>query len=272
MGNRFGYSFPAMPDDQNENEDINRLWDELTDFRAGHSAAARDHLMEFLRARLKAKNVVWVGAVRTGEDKEDPLRGWRIGTVHYLHADALNEAAVAKMKKLWAKREADPVNLLSVRGAGEEFRAFTMRQAMPPEWFQAAYYETFYAGRAIFDALIALFPVNRDAESVFLIHADEQRGAFTDADIAFVSRALRGIKWFHRDLMLGQGLLVASAPLSPAERKVLKELLGDATEKEIAQRLDLAASTVHQYVTSVYRKYGVKGRAGLMSLWLNRAK
>lgn len=259
-----------MPD--SHNEDIDRLRDELTDFDAGQSSAAFDHLMTFLSTRLNARNVGWISAVRTVVGDDDPLQGWRIGTTRYLHDDALNEDTIAKMKKLWAKREVDRLSLFSVQGAGEKFRVFSLRQAMPPEWFQTPYFEVFYAGRGIFDTIFALFPVNRDAESCFIIHADERRGPFTDNDITFAARVLRGIKWFHRDLMLKQGELVASAPLSPAERKVLRELLTDATEKEIAVRLDLASSTVHQYVTSLYRKYGVKGRAGLMSLWLNRAK
>jgi PAS domain S-box-containing protein len=56
--------------------------------------------------------------------------------------------------------------------------------------------------------------------------------------------------------------------LAPYERKVLELLLTEATEKQIAERLGLAVSTTHSYVTGIFRKYGVRGRAGLMSLWL----
>ena len=97
-----------------------------------------------------------------------------------------------------------------------------------------------------------------------------QRGAFSDQDTALVARVLRGLKWFHRRLMLEHHLLVASTPLSPAERRTLSELLTSAPEKEIAARLGLSANTVHQYAKAIYRKYGVKGRTGLVSLWLNR--
>ncbi|SEQ30331.1 regulatory protein, luxR family [Azotobacter beijerinckii] len=70
--------------------------------------------------------------------------------------------------------------------------------------------------------------------------------------------------------MLNRGLQLASVPLAPYERKVLQLLLTEATEKQIAERLGLAVSTTHSYVTSVFRKFGVRGRAGLMSLWLNQ--
>jgi PAS domain S-box-containing protein len=56
--------------------------------------------------------------------------------------------------------------------------------------------------------------------------------------------------------------------LAPYERKVLELLLTEATEKQIAEKLGLAASTTHSYITGIFRKYGVRGRAGLMSLWL----
>lgn len=70
--------------------------------------------------------------------------------------------------------------------------------------------------------------------------------------------------------MLNRGLQLASVPLAPYERKVLQLLLTEATEKQIAERLGLAVSTTHSYVTSIFRKFGVRGRAGLMSLWLRQ--
>lgn len=54
--------------------------------------------------------------------------------------------------------------------------------------------------------------------------------------------------------------------LAPYERRVLQLLLTEASEKQIAQRLELAVSTTHSYATGIYRKLGVKGRLGLMSL------
>ena len=50
-----------------------------------------------------------------------------------------------------------------------------------------------------------------------------------------------------------------------------KEGVTDATEKGIARQIGLAESTTHQHVVAIFRKYGVKSRAGLMSLWLNRS-
>jgi PAS domain S-box-containing protein len=78
----------------------------------------------------------------------------------------------------------------------------------------------------------------------------------------------RDVTALKRASIVDRGLALASAPLAPHERKVLELLLTDASEKQIAQRLGLAVSTTHSYVTGIFRKFGVRGRAGLMSLWL----
>ncbi|MGY2487991.1 helix-turn-helix transcriptional regulator [Cupriavidus sp. CP313] len=78
----------------------------------------------------------------------------------------------------------------------------------------------------------------------------------------------RDVTALKKESILDLGLALSSVPLAPHEQKVLRLLLTDASEKQIAQRLGLAVSTTHSYVTGIFRKFGVRGRAGLMSLWL----
>lgn len=78
----------------------------------------------------------------------------------------------------------------------------------------------------------------------------------------------RDVTALKKKSVLDRGLMLASTPLAPHEQKVLQLLLTDASEKQVAQRLGLAVSTTHSYVTGIYRKFGVRSRAGLMSLWL----
>lgn len=66
------------------------------------------------------------------------------------------------------------------------------------------------------------------------------------------------------------GRLAGGKPLAPREREILALLLTEATEKQIADQLGLAFSTTHSYITAIFRKFGVRGRAGLMSLWLQQ--
>nr|WP_285230655.1 helix-turn-helix transcriptional regulator [Stenotrophomonas sp. ISL-67] len=66
--------------------------------------------------------------------------------------------------------------------------------------------------------------------------------------------------------------LLGVAHLAPHEKRVLQLLLTEATEKQIAEKLGLAVSTTHSYVTLIFRKFGVRSRAGLMALWLQAMK
>ena len=118
------------------------------------------------------------------------------------------------------------------------------------------------------DTLYAAFPINEDAESVFGLFREMGQPRFTSDERDTLAYALRGLKWFHRQLMLSHGLLIASQPLTPVERRVLQLLLARASKKDIGGSLGLTANSVHQYVVSVFRKFGVNSRAALMSLWL----
>ena len=115
------------------------------------------------------------------------------------------------------------------------------------------------------------FPVNEDAESWFGIHRALDCPPFTEAERDVIAYALRGIKWFHRQLMLSHGLLLAATPLTPNERRVLHLLLTGRSEKLIAAELDRSYHTVHECVTAIFRKFGVNNRAALMALWLGKA-
>jgi len=257
---------PALaPDVQDA---IHHLWDELADFDASQTEAALRHLEETLCRLAGPWNVRWNGAVRVNEQfGDDPLQGWRIAALQGLHptAPVPVDPKTKQIVQLWDQRKIDPSFLLPMPGVGS-FRTYSFRRQLPPDWFDTPFYLHFYASRGVYDALYVGFPLNANAESHFGFYARER---FTDGQIALLAYALRGIKWFHRRLMLSHGLLVASSPLTAVERRVLTLLLTRASEKQIADQLGLAASTVHQYVVTLFRKFGVRNRAWLMSLWLN---
>lgn len=248
------------------------LWDELSDFDASQSELATTHLLETLCEMSGAWNATWGGAVRmdpvAAEGVADPLRGWRVGAMTSLrvvppHPD---DGHFREILKRWDRREIDPSFLLPLREVGR-FRRYSFRRELPAEWFGSPFYQCFYESMGTRDAVFIAFPLNDDAESHFGFYG---RQGFDDETIDLLAAALRGIKWFHRQLMLGHGLLAASAPLTPAERRVMHLLLTEASEKCIAEQIGIAASTVHQHVVSLFRKFGVRSRAGLTCLWLNR--
>jgi len=258
-----------MPALEHQTEDaIHCLWDELADFDASQTEAALRHLQLGLCRLAGTWNVRWNGAVRVNEQYgDDPLQGWRMPAMQVLHpmTPLPVDPATKEIVQLWNRRKMDPSFLLPLPNIGT-FRTYSFRRQLPPEWFDSPFYTQFYAARGVHDALYVGFPLGPNAESHFGFYAHDR---FSDTQIALLAYALRGIKWFHRRLMLSHGLLIASAPLTATEHRVLAVLLTDLTEKQMAQHLGLAVSTVHQHVVSLFRKYGVRNRAGLMSLWLN---
>lgn len=112
------------------------------------------------------------------------------------------------------------------------------------------------------------FPLNADAESVFMIDRMGSAPHFSLAEVKLAATILRGIRCFHRRLFMDRALLICDKPLSPVARRVLQKLLTGMSEKEIAESLGQSASTTHKYVKTVYARFGVNARAALMSLWL----
>jgi DNA-binding NarL/FixJ family response regulator len=59
------------------------------------------------------------------------------------------------------------------------------------------------------------------------------------------------------------------ALLTEAQMRVFAELITGATEIQIAQRLNLAKSTVHNHAKSIYSTLGVHSRAELIRRFLD---
>ncbi len=248
---------------------IHCLWDELSDFDVSRTDIALRHLQTRLCRMVDAWNSTWGGAIRVDPRPGggDPLQGWRVAVTRVLHPFEApdDDGPFEELQSRWNDREMDPSFLQPMRNVGE-FRTYGHRRDMPPEWFDGPVYRAFSARYGTVDSLWVGFPINADAESHFGFYS---RNVFTGRDYALLAYALRGIKWFHRQVMLTCGPLVARSALTPTERKVLALLLTEATEKQIAARLGLAVSTTHQHVVAVFRKFGVRSRAALMTLWLS---
>lgn len=76
----------------------------------------------------------------------------------------------------------------------------------------------------------------------------------------------------HRWLVwldLSHGPVSHPGGIPSQQRKVLLSLLRGMSEKQMASELNLNINTAHLYVKQLYRLFGVRNRASLMSLWLN---
>lgn len=247
---------------------IHTLWDDLADFDAAQVDLALNHLMQGLCTLVDAQNADWIGAVRLDDaGRTDPAGGWRPPVMRFLHTNEKLVAAVKEQSRRLDQRLINKAVTAMISQAGE-FRAARLSDAVAPEWFESDFYETYYRDCDREDAIYVAFPVNEDAESWFGVFRAIGQPRFTAAERDAVAYALRGIKWFHRQLLLSHGLLVAGTPLTQTERHVLQGLLTGQAEKQIAADLGRSYHTTHGYVTAIYRKFAVNNRPALMALWL----
>ena len=252
-------------------EQVHVLWDGLADFDAAQVDQALDYLMQGLCALVDAQNADWIGAVRLADNsRKDPASGWRPPVVRFLHPTDKLVAAVKEQSRRLDQRFINDAAANIVAQSGR-FRACRLCDVVPPEWFASDFYRDYYKDCDREDAIYVAFPVNDDAESYFGIFRAVGQPPFTTQERDTLAYALRGLKWFHRQLLLSHGLLVAGKPLTQVERCVLQGLLTGKTEKQIAVEQGQSRHTTHEHVSNIYRKYGVNNRPALMALWLGGA-
>ena len=252
-------------------ERVHALWDELADFDAASNDVALIHLLAAICELVEAQNATWFGAVRMADVLPgDPVGGWRPRMIRHLHPTPPIHKTAVEQTEMLEQGSVDITTVRNVELAGR-FRANRLIDLVPESWFQSTYYRTYYLVIGQIDAIWAGIPVNEDAEVYIGVHRNATHRRFSETDREIVAYALRGLKWFHRQQMLGQGLLVAKSPLSPVERSVLQGLLAGLSEKQVAATQGHSYHTTHEYVCSQYRKFGVKNRAGLMALWLGKS-
>lgn len=251
-------------------EHIHALWDKLSDFDAAQVDTALSFLLHSLCELVDAQNADWIGVVRLPDSlPNDPVHGWRPPVVQLLHP---NEKFLATVKEQTRKLEfgvADEVPTRVIAMSGQ-FRACRLCDVAPEGWFKSDFYRDYYQECGHDDAIYVAFPVNQDAESYFGVFRGNGQPSFTVQERDAVAYTLRGIKWFHRQLLLSHGLLIAEKALTPIERQVLQGLLNGLSEKEVAAAQGHSPHTTHEYVTAIYRKFGVNNRSALMALWLGK--
>lgn len=267
-------------DRQEDMARVYRLWDEVARFPCEKTDEALKYLTREIKHLLDADNVRWLATVRVVKGaaaRKDVLQGWRMRggyTMVPLPPKYLKYTA-------WWFQHQDravkgfPIGLATetmIKGMGK-FQVHRMRDGWIPfrEFRESEHYKLHYTALNLSDRIWLSFPLNGDAESLFLVDRHGRSAHFSKADADLAALILRGLAWFHRRLFLDHGLLIGDEPLSPTSRRILQKLLTGMTEKEIAGEMNQTLSTTHSYIKTIYRRFGVQGRAGLMALWLGSA-
>ena len=256
--------------------EVFELWDELDDFAKNETDAALFHCLKRICGWLDAQDGFWTGIVHIMANASrnkvdaDALSGWRVRALRPMH---LPDESSRVIKKILKGSDADPgATSVALAATAGRFRAYTLQSGCLVDvdaFRQTDHYDFYYRSRDIRDRIWIASPVNVDTESIFCFDRMGDKPPFDETHLELAAFALRGIKWFHRQLMLSHGLGLCDEPLTTAERRVIQGLLSGAAEREIAEAMKLSPGTVHQYATRVYQKFAVRGRVEFTALWLS---
>lgn len=250
---------------------VHKLWDELAAFGAFRTEGALEHVLAGLADLLDAQQAYWLGTVRMVHiGPNDPVKGWRPRGIHYLHSADKFETLYHDQRRRIEAGKANPSIAPKVRDAGR-FRVLIQHEIVPGGWLGSELHDRVYAPFGIQDIILVATPLGPDVESWFVFeriqHPDP---CFGQDERTLLDFAVRPLHWLHHRIMLQRGIILADKPLTPSERRMLSELLTDKSEREIAETLELTPTTVHTYSKRIIRKFNVRGRAGLMALWLGQ--
>ncbi|MBO9547003.1 helix-turn-helix transcriptional regulator [Caulobacter sp.] len=252
--------------DEREFQAIGLLWGELTEFPAGDVAGAREHCFAELARIIGSENVFWVAAHQAAPDAGDLLDGWRPRAVARLHSNPALDQKLADVIRQMNGATVDPMTLANNREAGRT-RAFLRGELVADEtWERSALVNETLRPRGVRDRIIATLPLPGGREAHIGLDRGPSDRFFGERERDLLHLFLLGSQAFHHEQFLAYG--VALPALTPRERAVLSLLLTEMTEREIGEALGLTWRSTHQYCVSIFRKCGVRGRLGLMALWL----
>jgi len=138
------------------------------------------------------------------------------------------------------------------------------------EWYASKAFNDYHRRAGIDHQLTSIYQRRRsDAVSCLTLPRALGDRDFSDYECALAA-------FFHYELgrligrALASGLDPHSDSLSPRLRETLTYLLEGDSEKQAALRMGLSCTTVHQYVTMLYRRFDVRSRAELLARVLRR--
>ena len=138
-------------------------------------------------------------------------------------------------------------------------------------WYRSVAWNEYRRPMTLDDQLTSVYRIPGAGISVIALH----RGR---GEREFSPRERRVLSFFHGELglLIGRSLVSALEPspdkLSPRLRQTLACLVEGDTEKQVAARLGLSPTTTHQYVTALYRHFGVTSRAQLLAHIIQRIR
>lgn len=245
----------------------------IHELAAGETSKALARFKRLLEQRLCGHQCMWMASFRGdyGRDfwQTELMDGWKVIDISTPLHGRLDYAVEKEIYFALAKEHGlDPQAEFTIRNAGKT-RVHLIEDAISIEQWDDHWMSEVLQGQGSCDRMAGVFNLSEVSESVFILDRPPGGDRFTRADADAFYELLTEFPRLHYWLMLERGIVSpAQKPLSPKEREVLRELLGGRTETEIAEHLELTKGVLHNYVTALYRNYGVSSRYELVQLWL----
>ncbi len=223
-------------------ECIHTLWDELARYPATQADEACRHLLRTVSDWIGATHAAWLGSVRVldGADSEtDPLFGWRVKSIQF--EPPLPKIILAAARMLLARNGRDPgMTVVAMARHSGSFRVNRLHDGFIDfEAFRKTdHYAQHYRRFKVNDRLWIGCPVSPMAESFVVFDKRRPGQFFTDEQAELAATVMRGLTWLQLSLLLHHGIGLTTSPLTAMERRVLRLLLTDRTEKQIAEALN----------------------------------
>ncbi|MEQ8504391.1 MAG: LuxR C-terminal-related transcriptional regulator [Rhodospirillales bacterium] len=227
---------------------------------------------EYVSEAVVADSVTWLAgyAGMFGQEcwKAELLDGWKVIEMIYPpESDKTGKVAYAEYMQFAKTHGIDALTEVALDTTGKtrvvhiddiDWEKFKTH----PE--KKKFYERFDIGQR----MLGVYHLHEQAESYLIIDRVPGGPPFSGEDRENLYQALCEFPRVHHWLMLERGLVPpAGRPIMPRYQEILKLLQQNLSEKDIAERLNLSAGTVHGYVIDIYKTFNVNSRAELMSLW-----
>jgi DNA-binding CsgD family transcriptional regulator len=138
-------------------------------------------------------------------------------------------------------------------------------------YLRSQVFERYFQPGSVGHRLASVFPT-AGGHAISLLHLHRSP---KERDFSARERAL--LDFFHGEIgpLVGRALVSAAEPtpegLPPRLRQTLICLVEGDTEKQAASRLGVSPMTLHEYVTALYRRFGVNSRGQLLAHVRKRA-
>lgn len=241
-------------------------WARLASLSLARPVEAMQVLLQCAEDHLRADGGVVVIAARDPDSRDNPasIEGWvPAGIVRSYDTEPSPREYRNFVKNQLAT---DEWIVGTMRDVGTH-RAFIRRDILGDRPWSSCPSSFLLAVHGVDDRMVGHHALNENLEVTICL---DRKGpnSWTEQDRDWLLDLVVGLGPFTARLAMSYGLLRSQQALSPRERETLLHLLDGEPEALIADEMELAHSTVHQYVMSIFRKWDVNSRAELMAKWM----